>query len=280
MNSNFYNNNVDINLLNIDNKNKDNLLIETKKHYLLNLKNILTKHIKEGFDSIYQHTKITNKENKFILKEFQNNLENIPKWNQTIIHKEIKRLRIVSKCDYLSKILETLFSIHLKIINFNTKNIKIPSIDNYIHTLYINAARDFWKKPQLFYHNINNKRKQLFLQEINNIIKLNIENTIHFFISKISDDLHSNDSYNLLNSKIKFNPLKNKIDSDDIIKELDESDEEDNNEPDDDNVLDDIVLNTDEEDNNEPDDDNVLDDIVLNTDEEDNNEPDDDNVLG
>jgi hypothetical protein len=290
MDNKFYNDNVDINLLNIDNKSKDNLLIETKQHHLFNLKNILTKHIKEGFDSIYQHTKISNKENKFILKEFQDNLENVPKWNQTIIDKEVKRIKIVSKCDYLSKILETLFSIHLKIINLNTKNIKIPSIDNYIHTLYINSARDFWKKPQLFYHNVNNKRKQLYLQEISNIIKDNIENTIHFFISKISDDLHSNDSNNLSNSKKIFNPVKDK---NDILKEMEDqnnnddivlnTDEEDNNEHDGDDEQDnddDIVLNTDEEDNNEHDgddeqDDEQDDDIVLNTDEEDNNDDDD-----
>jgi hypothetical protein len=299
MDNKFYNDNVDINLLNIDNKSKDNLLIETKQHHLLNLKNILTKHIKEGFDSIYQHTKNSNKENKFILKEFQDNLENVPKWNQTIIDKEVKRIKIVSKCDYLSKILETLFSIHLKIINLNTKNIKIPSIDNYIHTLYINSARDFWKKPQLFYHNVNNKRKQLYLQEINNIIKENIENTIHFFISKISDDLHSNDSNNLSNSKKIFNPLDDveKLeDKDDIINDMQNNiqnnnniilntDEEDNNKQNDDGQNDDgddIVLNTDEEDNNQDNDGD--DDIVLNTDEEnnneeDNNEQDDDDIV-
>ena len=107
MDNKFYNDNIDINLLNIDNKSKDNLLIETKQHHLLNLKNILTKHIKEGFYSIYQHTKNSNKENKFILKEFQDNLENVPKWNQIIIDKEVKRIKIVSKCDYLSKILES-----------------------------------------------------------------------------------------------------------------------------------------------------------------------------
>ena len=45
MDNKFYNDNVDINLLNIDNKSKDNLLIETKQHHLLNLKNKTTKSI-------------------------------------------------------------------------------------------------------------------------------------------------------------------------------------------------------------------------------------------
>ena len=158
-----------------------NLLVETKNEYTTHLINILTPLIFEGLQSIYKEAqKIANHDN--VLKIFQSFLKGVPKWNQSIIEKETNRI-INSSHSYgwLNDLIKATLKANLIVLIFNptikTQN-KIDNsfyqninINDFIHKVYIECARDIWNNPYLLYHDyppIEIKRNQ---RDCMNIIK-------------------------------------------------------------------------------------------------------------
>jgi len=158
-----------------------NLLVETKNEYTTHLINILTPLIFEGLQSIYKEAqKIANHDN--VLKIFQSFLKGVPKWNQSIIEKETNRI-VNSSHSYgwLNDLIKATLKANLIVLIFNptikTQN-KIDNsfyqninINDFIHKVYIECARDIWNNPYLLYHDyppIEIKRNQ---RDCINIIK-------------------------------------------------------------------------------------------------------------
>ena len=79
-------------------------LTEAKNEYSIRLITILTPLVIEGLKSILKEA-ITlcteNDQEEKYLMTFQNFLSRIPKWNQTIINDETKRIISKSNCNYL-----------------------------------------------------------------------------------------------------------------------------------------------------------------------------------
>ena len=139
-----------------------NFLVETKQEYTIQLINILTPLIYEGLQSIYQEVvKISTCDN--ILKNFQTFMQSIPKWNNDIIHNETQRIMNNSKSySWLEDLIKATLKANIIVLTYNPtiKNqIKIdPSlyqnidINDFIHKIYIECARELWNNPYLFYH--------------------------------------------------------------------------------------------------------------------------------
>jgi hypothetical protein len=158
-----------------------NLLVETKNEYTTHLINILTPLIFEGLQSIYKEAQdIAGTDN--VLKIFQSFLKRIPKWNQSIIEKETERI-INSSHSYgwLNDLIKATLKANLIVLIFNptikTQNridnsfYQNININDFIHKVYIECARDIWNNPYLLYHNyppIEIKRNQ---RDCINIIK-------------------------------------------------------------------------------------------------------------
>jgi hypothetical protein len=135
------------------------VLVDAKTEYTKQLIQILRPHLYEGIQSIYENGKIicNNNEDENLLLTFQNLLSNIPKWSQEIIETECNRIIESSSCDWLEELVTAVILSHTKILtsirsNKTHKKIKlnIPKIDHFIHKIYIELARSFWKKPYLF----------------------------------------------------------------------------------------------------------------------------------
>ena len=135
------------------------VLVDAKTEYTKQLIQILRPHLYEGIQSIYGNGKIicNNNEDENLLLTFQNLLSNIPKWSQEIIENEYNRIIESSSCDWLEELVTAVILSHTKILtsirsNKKHKKIKlnIPKIDHFIHKIYIELARSFWKKPYLF----------------------------------------------------------------------------------------------------------------------------------
>ena len=100
--------------------------------------------------------KITRRQlRKLILKEFQDQLKLIPQWSQHIIDEEYKRIKTVSKCEYLDDLIQAMFASYSQILladskSYDNLNISIPTPSHVIHSCYISIARKIWKKPDLF----------------------------------------------------------------------------------------------------------------------------------
>lgn len=191
-------------------------LIEKKNQYTIILKNILCNSIFEGLQSIYNIAK-DNNSSENILKFFQKLLKKIVSWDDSNISKEANRIISNNQTNVnLRDLLKATMKANIMILS--DKTFIEPSyymnidFNNFIHTIYIECARNIWNNPYLFYHkyqSIEIKRNQ---REINILIKDSIEESIRKLLpldfvvkSYIEND---DNSQNLLNKYIK-NDLSN-----------------------------------------------------------------------
>lgn len=165
-----------------------NTLIESKNEWCARLLNILTPPIIVGFKSVFTEAQklcINNEEESKYLMTFQNLLVNIPKWSQTIVETECRRIAEVSNCSYIEDLISCVHIIQLKAltacrVGLKQKkiNIEIPSLTNFIHQVYINCARKLYLNIYLFETDIMPLQLQKNNRELEIIIKDVIMNTI------------------------------------------------------------------------------------------------------
>ena len=170
--------------------NNDNyflhILVEAKSEYTQQLSQILTSPIYEGIVSIYNHAKSIAINEESILQTFQELLSKIPKWSEDTLKEEYVRIVLYSKCDWIADLITAVFVSHTKVlssIHLGSKqrdiDLKIPTPSIFIHNVYINVAREFWKNPYLFYsENLNPIDSQRNMRDCEKIIQDSIKNTI------------------------------------------------------------------------------------------------------
>jgi len=157
-------------------------LNESRNEWCSRLVSIFTPLVVEGFRSIFNESWklcVENDETNKYLMTFQNLLTRIPKWNNTIIEDERRRIIERSGCNYLEDLITCVHVIQLKVLtcirvgNKQKKiDISIPKLDSFIHKVYINAARKIYSNVYLFEKNINplqlqknNRELELIVQE-------------------------------------------------------------------------------------------------------------------
>jgi hypothetical protein len=159
-----------------------NSLTESKNEWCARLVNILTHSIVQGIKSIFNEaTKLceeNDEDNKYLMT-FQNLLSTIPTWNPITIENERKRIETASGCKYLEDLVTCVHIIQLKAltcIRVGQKqkkiDIDIPSIDKFIHQIYVNTARKLYTNIYLFEKDIfplqvqkNNRELELLIKE-------------------------------------------------------------------------------------------------------------------
>ena len=88
---------------------------------------------------------------------FQEKCAEVPKWNQDIIDTNINKLLESCRCDYLEELMAAVFIAHTKVlisIRVSSKHkklqITLPKLDHFLHRVFSECARSFWKSPFLF----------------------------------------------------------------------------------------------------------------------------------
>ena len=157
-------------------------LLETKTEYTNHLTNLLTPSIYEGIQSIYKDA-INFSDELEVLKNFQEILKTIPKWNEKIIQNETSR--IIKKNQY-NNIIDELIKSVIKaniILLTNTPIEKHHTIrikhnittESFIHNCYIEVGRNVYNSPYLMHHKYSDielkKNQNEMYQLINNSIK-------------------------------------------------------------------------------------------------------------
>ena len=165
-----------------------NSLIESKNEWCARLVNLLTPAVISGIKSIFEESWnlcIANEEQTKYLMTFQTFLSRVPKWNEEIIKTERKRILDVTTCPYLEDMITCVHIIHMKALTVvrvgqhqKQVNINIPSINNFIHKLYILVARKIYTNVYLFEVNIPPLDIQRHNRELELIIKESILNAI------------------------------------------------------------------------------------------------------
>lgn len=157
-------------------------LNQARDEWSARLVNLLTPLVIEGFRSIFNESYnmcLTNNEVEKYLMTFQNLLCRIPKWNSIIVEEERKRIIERSSCNYIEDLITCVHIIQLKVLTSirvghkqKKIDISIPKLDNFIHKVYIHAARKIYSNVYLFEKNIsplqiqkNNRELEIIIQE-------------------------------------------------------------------------------------------------------------------
>lgn len=137
-----------------------NVLSEAKNEYSCRLLSILSPVVIDGVKSIFNDAErlcIENDEDDKYLMTFQNFLSRVPKWNDSLIQEECRRIISVTGCNYLEDLLTCVHIAQLKIltsVRVSQKQKKIdldiPKLDTFIHKVYSAFARKLYKNVYLF----------------------------------------------------------------------------------------------------------------------------------
>ena len=163
-------------------------LYESKNEWVARLVNVLTPLIQQGIKSIFDESWTLceeNDETEKYLMTFQNLLSRVPKWNDTIIEKEVQRIISTSGCSYLNDLITCVHIIQLKILTSirvgkkqKKVDIEIPKLNEFIHNVYINSSRKLYTNIYLFEKNIKPLQFQKNQRETEIIIRESILNTV------------------------------------------------------------------------------------------------------
>lgn len=240
-----------------------NILVEAKNEYTSQLKKILSPRIYEGFKSIYDDIlNISNRELQennvqscSVIKAFQKTLKEIPLWNQEMIKKEYNRILTLSNCDFFDDLTEAVFISNVKILTSvqinDTKpmdlNINIPQSHHFIHKIYMECAKEFYKNPYVFDQSktLNPKEKHNNLREALNMIDIGINNGISnllpikdilkYGLTKANNKVSmTNKSSNSNDENTKEKESEETEESDDVYDEDDEDEDDDEEDEEDD----------------------------------------------
>ena len=163
-------------------------LHESKNEWSARLVTILTPLLIDGYKSILAESvdlcRKNNEMDKYLMT-FQNLVSRIPKWNNTIIETERKRICDKSGCIYLEDLVTCVHIIQLKILSAmrvgqkqKKIDINVPKLDDFVHKVYINVARKVYTNVYLFEQNISPLQIQKHNRELEIIVQECILNTI------------------------------------------------------------------------------------------------------
>ena len=160
-------------------------LIDTRDEYMEHIQDLLSIPISKRLYGLYNDCF----SNKRTLKEFQNELLEIRKWNNNIVADEYKKVVKYTKCTYMHNLIKVIIisTIKIKIYEykdqFDNIKIKVPNPEDFIHKCYINCAMFSWKNAYLFNRiNIKNAEYQNNLNIIEENIRRIIKKTFRDFI--------------------------------------------------------------------------------------------------
>jgi len=88
---------------------------------------------------------------------FQGDCEEVARWNTDRVHDEVRALIDRTGCDYMEELMTAVFVAHTKVltaVRLSTKqkklSITVPKLDHFVHRVFRETARTFWKTPFLF----------------------------------------------------------------------------------------------------------------------------------
>jgi hypothetical protein len=163
-------------------------LQESRNEYCSRLITLLTPCIIDGVKSIFDESWklcIENDEKPKYLMTFQNFLTRVPKWNPNIISQECARIKEKSNCSYIPDLITCVHINQLKMLScmrVGTKqkkvNINVPNLEDFIHKVYINAARKIYTNVYLFENGITQLKLQKNARDLEVLIRECIVQTI------------------------------------------------------------------------------------------------------
>lgn len=131
------------------------VLVEARREYIDQLGVCLSEHLIESFDAMYNEASKMSKGKK-VLVSFQSLLKDVPNFSNSMIKQHTDA--IIDRCSYFSDLLAAVFVASTKIMSSvrlrqDTAKIslKLPTNDIFIHTVFIEAAKNLYADPYVFH---------------------------------------------------------------------------------------------------------------------------------
>jgi hypothetical protein len=141
------------------------LYTEARNEYLKQLSTWIVPPIVEFFRKEYGG--LSAREGEGAMAAFQDYCSEVPRWNQDVIEKHINSVLDTCRCDYVEELMTAVFIAHTKVltsVRVNTKQkklqITLPKLDHFLHRVFTECARMFWKAPFLFAENLSYIERQ------------------------------------------------------------------------------------------------------------------------
>lgn len=126
-----------------------------------NLGRTLIPHVADGLWSIYDNALKAcqrNSQPEKTLQTFQNLLTRIPHWNEETLIKEVERIELASKCDYIEDLVLGVFVSYIRAFaslqQSDALHVEIPferpTLPKFIQVFYTASARKCWAAAYLF----------------------------------------------------------------------------------------------------------------------------------
>jgi hypothetical protein len=132
---------------------------EARSEYTKQLATLIVPPLVGWFQQLWSRNS-SNKQQSLSL--FQSECEEIPRWNQDRVHDEVRLLIDRTGCDYMEELMTAVFIAHTKVLTAvrlskreKKLSITVPKLDHFIHRIFREAARCYWKAPFLFMENGN-----------------------------------------------------------------------------------------------------------------------------
>lgn len=131
------------------------LYSEARNEYLKQMATWVVPPLVEFFRKEFQG--IALREGRKAMTVFQSWCSEVPRWNQDVIETNVNSLLDSCRCDYVEELMTAVFIAHTKMltaIRVNTRQkklqITLPKLDHFLHRVFVECARAFWKAPFLF----------------------------------------------------------------------------------------------------------------------------------
>lgn len=138
---------------------------EARNEYLKQLSTWIVPPLVEFFRNEYE--RISRADRRGAMRAFQNFCAEVPRWNQDIISENINSILDNCRCDYVEELMTAVFIAHTKMltaIRVSTKqkklSITLPKLDHFLHRVFVECARSFWKAPFLFADDLSHVERQ------------------------------------------------------------------------------------------------------------------------
>jgi len=129
---------------------------EARNEYLKQLSTWIVPFMIQHYRNLWAEAKKLGGERREMVV-FQEKCAEVPKWNQDIIDTNVNKLLDSCRCDYLEELMAAVFIAHTKVlisIRVSSKHkklqITLPKLDHFLHRIFSECARSFWKSPFLF----------------------------------------------------------------------------------------------------------------------------------
>jgi hypothetical protein len=141
------------------------LYSEARNEYLKQMSTWIVPPLVEFFRKEYNT--LADTEGKRVMSAFQTYCSEVPLWNQDVIDSNIGIVLDNCRCDYMEELMTAVFIAYTKMltairVNSRQKKLQItlPKLDHFLHRVFIECARSFWKAPYLFAQDLAPVEKQ------------------------------------------------------------------------------------------------------------------------